>query len=360
MLFKGTPRRSGLDISREFDEIGANNNAFTSEENTVYFGNVLPEFQTRLLDLLTDMMRPSIPPDEFETERGVILQEIAMYEDLPHFSVYDLARSRHYTTHPLGHSVLGTTQSIGHLSRERMLEYFHRRYAPNNLKLVLTGCYEWDAAVAQAQELCGAWEPAEVGRDLHLPVPRSSLTLRPDDTARAHLCFACPGVSAQDERRRVAQLIGYALGAARGSRLYWALVDPGLADTAQMSHEEEDGAGAFFGYTSCDPERVQEVLDTVRNVLAEATAEGLQEEELERAKRKLASGNVLQGEVPMGRLLNVGSDWVYRRAYHTVDEYIDGLMAVTLDDVRAFLEARPFDTFTAVVLGPVKATLEAA
>jgi predicted Zn-dependent peptidase len=359
MLFKGTSRRSALEINREFDEIGALNNAFTSEENTVYFGNVLPEFQARLLDLLADMMRPALPPEELETERGVILQEIAMYEDMPHFTVLDLARAHHYADHPLGHNVLGTTSSIGHLRRERMLEYFQQRYAPNNLKLVLTGRYEWPAAIAQAQELCGGWEPAEVGRELLPPTPRSSLTLRPEETAQVHLSWACPGVAAQDGRRQVAQLIGQALGAPQGSRLYWALVDPGVAQVAQMSHEEEDGAGAFFGYASCDPERVQEVLDTVQKVLATATAEGLQEEELERAKRKLASGNVLQGEVPMGRLLSVGFDWVYRRTYRTVDEYVDGLMAVTLDDVRAFLETRPFETFTAVVLGPVKATLQA-
>lgn len=358
MLFKGTPRRSALDINREFDEIGALNNAFTSEENTVYFGNVLPEFQARLLDLLADMMRPTLPPEELETERGVILQEIAMYEDLPHFTVLDLARSYHYAGHPLGQNVLGTTQSIGQLSRARMLDYFRNRYAPNNLKLVLAGRYDWEAAVAQAQELCGGWEPAAGERELLAPKPRSSWTLCPKETTQVHLSWVCPGVAAQDERRQVAKLVGQALGAPQGSRLYWALVDPGVAQVAHMSHEEEDGVGAFFGYAACDPERAQEVMETVQKVLTEAAAEGLKETELERAKRKLASSNVLEGEVPMGRLLSVGFEWIYRRTYRTVDEYVDGLMAVTLDDVQAFLETRPFDTFTAVVLGPVKATLQ--
>src|SRR6185312_7363460 len=104
MMFKGTARRSAEDINREFDEIGADSNAFTSEEVTVYYGSVLPEFQDRLLDILSDMMRPSLNGDDFDVEKGVILEEIAMYQDQPQSTVSDLLRREHFGEHPLGNS----------------------------------------------------------------------------------------------------------------------------------------------------------------------------------------------------------------------------------------------------------------
>src|SRR3712207_2686698 len=120
MMFKGSERRSAEDVDREFDEMGARYNAFTSEENTVYFGAVLPEFQSRLVDLLADMLRPSLRQDDFDTEKKVILEEIAMYKDRPHFTVYELARATYHHGHPLGNSVLGSTESIGALDRDQM------------------------------------------------------------------------------------------------------------------------------------------------------------------------------------------------------------------------------------------------
>ena len=153
MMFKGSERRSAEQVDREFDEMGARYNAFTSEENTVYYGNVLPQFQERLLDLLSDMMRPALRDEDFDMEKNVILEEIAMYQDRPQFLVADALRETYYRDHPLGFSILGSSESIKNLSREQMQEYFSRRYAANNLTLVLTGNYDWDVAKAQAQHV---------------------------------------------------------------------------------------------------------------------------------------------------------------------------------------------------------------
>src|SRR5690349_16688000 len=171
MAFKGSARRSADDVNREFDEIGAQYNAFTSEENTVYYGAVLPEFQTRVLDLLTDMMRPLLRVDDFNMEKNVILEEIALYQDRPRFLAMDLARETYFRGHPLGNRVLGTVESIRALERDQMAEYFRRRYASNNLTLVLTGNYDWEGAVAQVRELTAGWAAAEAPRALSEPQP---------------------------------------------------------------------------------------------------------------------------------------------------------------------------------------------
>src|SRR5687767_13602456 len=157
MMFKGTHRRSPEDVNREFDEMGARYNAFTSEENTVYYGNVLPRFQNRLLDLLSDMMRPALRDEDFDVEKNVILEEIAMYHDRPQSVLFELAQNRYFNGHPLGASVLGSEDSIRTFQRDQMHEYFERRYAANNLTLVLTGNYDWDAARAQAEVDCRNW-----------------------------------------------------------------------------------------------------------------------------------------------------------------------------------------------------------
>jgi predicted Zn-dependent peptidase len=354
MLFKGTERRSADAVNREFDEIGADYNAFTGEEYTVYYGAVLPEHQRRLLDLLTDMMRPTLRTEDFDMEKNVILEEIALYKDRPQFTVIDEARATYYAGHPLGQSVLGTTESITALARDQMHAYWQRRYAPNNLVLALTGNFDWQGTVEQVAQATRGWKPAECPRPTPSFDPNPTVRVIPNEKInRAHICFISPGVPAQSDLRYVADITGDVLGGGDGSRLYWELVDPGLADSVRLSHDEEDGSGAFFGYASCDPDKAQLVVDKIREVLNGAMAEGFREEEIERSRRKAASGLVLHDETPRGRLFHVGFDWQYRREHKPLDRVIDQYLAVTLQDSRTFLDRRPFDKLTVVALGPL-------
>jgi len=359
MMFKGTDRRSAEEVNREFDELGAQYNAFTSEENTVYYGRVLPEFQTRLLDLLTDMMRPALRQEDFDTEKNVILEEIAMYRDRPVWVAYDAARATYHGDHPLGHFVLGTPESIRNLSREAMLRYFERRYSPTNMTCVLVGNFDWDAAVEQVATMTASWKPFEAPRNLEPPAGNTATRVMTDKKLKQeHLVWLMPGVSAQDESRYVANLLAQIIGDDVGSRFYWELVDPGIAESASLSHDEEDGTGLFSAYVCCEPENVQKVVGIVRHILSEVTEKGVSEEEIERAKQKIASAIVLRAETPMGRLVPVGMSWVYRREYVGVDRAVERYLAVGLSDVRAFLAREPFRRQTVVALGPFDSALE--
>ena len=139
MAFKGTPSRSADDVNREFDEMGAHYNAFTNEENTGFYAAVLPEHQGRAVDLLADILRPSLREDDFNLEKQVILEEIQMYEDEPPFGADDKCRALYFGSHPLGRSVIGTAKSVGDLTVEAMRDYFHRRYSPGNIVLAGAG-----------------------------------------------------------------------------------------------------------------------------------------------------------------------------------------------------------------------------
>src|SRR5437667_1726056 len=132
MVFKGTPRRTALEVNSDFDRIGAQYNAFTSEENTVFYAAILPEYLPQAVDILADILRPSLRGEDFDMEKNVIIEEIGMYEDQPMWSAYDRAKRVYFADHPLGNSILGTPESIRALTREQMHAYFQGRYvAPN-------------------------------------------------------------------------------------------------------------------------------------------------------------------------------------------------------------------------------------
>lgn len=352
MMFKGTDKRSAEAINLEFDAIGANYNAYTSDERTVYYGAVLPERGAALVDLLTDMMRPALREDDFTLEKNVILEEIAMYEDRPSFKVFEEGNERFYQGHPLGQSVLGSPESIRALRQEQMLTYFRARYAADNLFLTVAGNYDWDALVAQVSGLTGSWEPSQASR-LH-PALRGAtgderLTL--PTLARTHTAVYAPGVGAQDPLRYAAGVLANCVGDSSG-RLYWALLDNGLADSASLSHDAADGTGVFVGYLSTSPEGQAEALRVYREVLGSVQENGVTEDEWRRAQRKLATGLTLRGETPFGRLMSLGARYEMEGRYASVGDTVAQIMAASLDDAQALLARKPFEKLYTLTLEP--------
>ena len=354
MMFKGTPTRTALEVNLAFDEMGAKYNAFTSEENTVYFAAVLPEYQERVLALWSDLMRPSLREEDFNLEKGVICEEIAMYKDQPHFDVVDRCRRLHFGEHSCGNSVLGTVESIQALKAEQMREYFGRRYAPDNMVLVGVGKIDWKSLVKQAEKLCSNWEASGAERERRDFRGTGDTHLEQKEIVREHICLMSGAPSAQSSQRYAAGVLANIIGDDTGSRLYWGLVDPALADTADLDYEPMDGTGIFSSYISCDPKQAGKVMAVVRDCFAKIRAEGVTEQELEASKNKIASTATLNGELPMGRLVPLGYNWVYRQEYRSLAEEIQAIQAVTREEVMAVLEQYPLDKFSLQGLGVCK------
>ncbi len=353
MMFKGTKLRSAEDINREFDELGANYNAFTSDERTVYYGAVLLERREKLLDLLSDMMRPALRQADFDIEKNVILEEIAMYEDRPGFKVFEEGNKLFYGSHPLGNSVLGSPESIQNLRREQMLAYFNERYAPNNLILTVAGNYDWESVLAQVESLTASWQSHETKRNYpSLQTATGQRELLGENLKRVHVAAYAPGLSAQDPRRYAAAILAHCLGDSSGSRLYWSLVDNGLAESASLSHDSADGVGTFIGYLSTGPKELKQALEIFHNVLQGLDTVPLRQDEWERAQRKLATSLTLQGETPFGRLMSLGSSYQYNQEYLSVQDVISRIMSASLADAVELLEDKPFDRLFTVALGP--------
>ncbi len=355
MMFKGSPRRSAADVNREFDEMGAHYNAFTSEENTVYFAAVLPEFQDRLLDLLGDMLRPALRGEDFDVEKNVILEEIAVYDDQPRFRIYENLMGHHFRGHPLGNSILGTKQSISALLRDRMQGYFDRRYSPDNMTFVAVGNMDHDRLVSKLRAMCSQWKPSGAARETAPAVGRADSKVIVDPkVTREHVGMMSPGPFAQDEAVYAAQLLATVIGDSTGSRLFYALVEPAIVDEASMSFDPLDGAGGFITFLSADAERAAEAVRIARREYRKFQDEGATQDELLAAKNKIASAATLKGELPMGRLTSVGFDWVYRKEYVPLAQQIEKMFAVTLEDILALARKYDLTATSLVALGPLE------
>jgi len=352
MMFKGTDRLSADDVNRGFDELGARNNAFTSGEMTCFYAHVLPEHLHEATGLLAEMMRPALRRDDFDVEKGVILEEIAMYDDNPFFVLYEETLERHYRGHPLGHRVLGTRETIGALERDQMLHYFSSRYSADNTAVSLAGNVDFDRACDDLEKLCGDWPATGAARDNAAPPPAGERFERRDPKiSHGYLLGVCDAPAAQDERRYAAGLTAQVLGAGGNSRLHWALVEPGIADEAFAAYDAHDGCGSLFVFASGEPDR----LGRIKEVVAAESAslkEHIDEADLERLRAKALTSATVGGERPNDRMQRLGRLWATTGEYRSLEEELEKLGSVTADDCRDVLDAFPLDRPTLGVLRP--------
>ncbi len=357
MLFKGTERLDAFEVNQAFDSRGAQFNAFTSEEQTVFYAAVLPEYLIEITELWAELMRPALRDDDFDVEKDVIKEEIAMYKDTPAFDVIDRCRSLHFGTHPCGHSVLGTVESIDGLTAGQMREYFSRRYAPNNMVVACTGCFDWDRFCATVETASGRWPTYDVERPLsHFEGTKHKARGEKPNLKREHICLMHTGVASQDPRRFAASLLSVIIGDDYGSRFYWALVDNALAEEASMHFGPMDGTGLFYSYLRCGTSNAGKVREVVEGIFRDLLRDGIAEDELVKAKNKVLSALVLKNELPMGRLVDLGFNWMYLGKYRSIEEDVESIKAVEVEHVNRLIQEIDLGSCTQYSLGPATST----
>jgi predicted Zn-dependent peptidase len=362
MTFKGTADLSADEINRRFDQMGASANAFTSEEDTVYYAAVLPTHQHDAVDLLGRMMRPALREEDFDTEKLVILEEIRMYDDQPPFGADDRCRAAFFGGHPLARSVLGSVESIEQLPVTAMRHYHRHRYAPGNLVLAASGAVDFPALVESAKRLCGDWEPGTSADRRHpsagLPAASTTEQIVRPAAALEYVIRMSAGPSADDEARWAAKMLAIVLGDDSGSRLYWELVDSGAAEHASVHHHDFLDAGLFGTQLSCDAEDAEPLMEQILDIYRTAATGGISRDEWERARNKLSSRVVLAGERPRRRLFAVGLEWAHERVYRSVADDLRIVESVTLEGLHDVLARWPLDGPAATVFaGPGEASI---
>lgn len=339
MMFKGTANRTSVQVNRELDDLGSQSNAYTSEEQTVYYMSVLPENQAHAIDLLSDMMRPSLNDDDFQMERQVIIEEIAMYDDQPPYGGMELAMEEFFGDHPLSRRVLGTRETVGAMDAEAMRAYHRARYAPNNLTLVAAGAVDFDKLVEDAKRLTSHWVPSDATRYLAKPAIRDkqSTLVHPPATQTYTLQYSM-GAGYNDSARYTYRILSSILGDDTGSRLFWELVDNGLAESAVAFTQEFEECGLFCTYMACTPEARRANWQRLEEVLRSGKSKPIQDREIELAKNKICSGMILSSERPGNRLFTIGNAWLNREKYETVAQATQNYQRVTKDELQSTFE----------------------
>jgi predicted Zn-dependent peptidase len=289
-------------------------------------------------------------------EKNVIIEDIGMYDDQPMMSAFDRAKRVYFADHPLGNTILGTKESVAALTREQMHAYFERRYVAPNITVVATGNFEWKNLTKLVAQRSGKWSSGPIGRKGVQASQGSGVfeLVTREAVAQEHVILMSPGPAAHSPLRYAAGTLGMIVGDDAGSRLYWALVDPGLAESADMSFHDYEGTGSFYTSFSCEPENTAKNLGITHHVLRDVQKSGVSEEELQQARSKIMSRIVRASERPLGRMQAIGMDWIYLGKYRTADEELKAYEAVSVKTIGRLIEKYPLDQITTLALGPLK------
>jgi len=288
-------------------------------------------------------------------EKKVILEEIGMYNDQPTFTAYETVMQTHFAGHPLGRKILGTTQSVSDLSADEMRDYHAGHYRTGNMVLAVAGRTAWDEVVDLAQARCGEFPAGKTERDLGEPDPAGEVRLvtRPG-SLQQHVMQLAPAPPSNHPLRYAADMLAVIVGDDSSGRLYWELVDPGHAETAEVGYNEYDGTGTWMTYLGGVPEQTVANLERISGVYETVNREGVTETELEQARNRVASAIVLSSERPMGRLGSLGSNWIYRDSYRSVQDDLDTVRSVTTADIRELLDRFPLAAISTATVGPLE------
>ncbi|MFJ7421091.1 M16 family metallopeptidase [Streptomyces uncialis] len=364
LLFKGTAKRTALDISSAIDAVGGEMNAFTAKEYTCYYARVLDTDLPLAIDVVCDMLTGSlIRQEDVDAERGVILEEIAMTEDDPGDCVHDLFAHTMLGDTPLGRPVLGTVDTVNALTADRIRRFYKKHYDPTHLVVAAAGNVDHHKVVRQVRaafERAGALDRADAtplaareGRRAIRTAGRVDVVDR--RTEQAHVVLGMPGLARTDERRWALSVLNTALGGGMSSRLFQEVREKrGLAYSVYSYTSGFADCGLFGVYAGCRPGQVNDVLKICRDELDQVAEHGLSDDEITRAVGQLAGSTVL-GLEDTGALMNrIGKSELCWGEQMSVDDMLGRIAAVTPDEVREvardILGQRP----SLSVIGPLK------
>jgi predicted Zn-dependent peptidase len=362
LLFKGTHKRTALQISAEIEAVGGETNAFTTKEYTCYYARVLDDDLALAVDVLVDAVADSIlDPADVETERGVILEEIAMHEDEPGDEVHDVFTEAIFGDHPLGRLISGTEESVTPMTRSQINSFYRRRYTPPNIVVAAAGNLDHAAVVRLVRKALAGTAldappapPAGPRRgSKRVPTQKPHTVVRNRDTEQAHVVLGGIGIGRLDERRFALGVLNNVLGGGMSSRLFQEIREKrGLAYSVYSYASQYADAGVFGVYAGCAPGKVEEVLDLIRAELATVAADGLNAEEVARGKGMVKGSYVLGLEDTGSRMSRLAKSELHYGDLMSVDELLARVDAVTEEEVRRVARDLLDQPMTLAVVGP--------
>lgn len=369
LLFKGTKRRTALDIAAAFDEVGGESNAATAKENTCYYARVLDTDLPMAIDVIADMVTSAvIDPEELEQERHVILEEIAMDSDDPSDVAHEKFVEAVLGSHPLGRPIGGTPEAIKEVARESVLQHYHRYYRPEELVVTAAGGLDHEvvcALVVQALQRAG-WELADDAAPVprRVPVPAvleesGGVQVIRRAVEQANVLVGCPALIATDDRRFVMSVLNAVLGGGMSSRLFQEIREKrGLAYSTYSFSASYADAGYFAMYAGCSPAKTGQVISLLSAELERLASEPVSDEELRRAVGQLSGGMVLSLEDSGSRMSRLGRAELVSGEFLGLDLTLERVRAVTAAQVQDLARQLADAPRTITVVGPFDSEAE--
>jgi len=356
LLFKGTEGHSAIEIAELFDGMGAATNAATSKESTQLHARLLDEHTDEAFALLAEMLlRPSLPEDEVDSERRVVLEEIAMYEDEPQERVHDVLAAAVHGDHPLGRRVLGNADVIGSIPVTEIMSYHDARYTGPNLVLAAAGHLEHERIVelAERQLRPPAGEPNGSPEEVEYEsAPRFAFQVK--ETEQYHICFGGPGISRADDRRFTLGVLDAVFGGSTSSRLFREVREKrGLAYSVGSYSEQYVDGGMVAMYVGTRGDNVREACAIIGRELSTLRDHGVSTEELERAKEHVKGRLVLGLEATGARMSRLARSILFGVPLLSLDDMLERIEQVSSEDV-AELATELYDPerFSTACIGP--------
>jgi predicted Zn-dependent peptidase len=340
LLFKGSSRYSAQDIAETFDELGGELNAATSRETTVVYARIPDDRLERALDVMADMaFRPAFV--DVDSEREVVLEEIAMVEDTPNDLVHDIAAEAVFGAHPLGRPVIGRAEVISSVSRRALASYHRRAYQGQNIVLAAAGSVRHEELVSMLSERVDG-PSAGPGLGARKPVPngRPGVRFQRKDTEQYHVCLSAPGISRTDDRRFAASLMDAIVGGSASSRLFQEIREKrGLAYSVYSYSSQYHDIGQVGVYVGTREDNVAECIEIAVAELSDIARGNVRTDELARAKENLKGRILLSLESTSARMTRLGKSTITDTPLLTPEQIVKRLEAVTAGEVAELAQA---------------------
>jgi len=352
LIFKGTKKRSALDISREIDSVGGILNAFTGREFVCYYAKVLDSFLPKAVDILTDIFLNSVfDPEEIEKERKVILQEISMMEDTPDDYIHDLFSQNLWRGHPLGMPIIGNVKSVGGLTRDFIVNYRNEKYRAEDIIIAAAGKVNHKELLRLIKEIFERIPASSLKKNGRSPECKKSVVVVEKDLEQVHLCLGLKALAQDDEHRYEAHIMNTILGGSMSSRLFQEVREKkGLAYAIYSYMAAHFDSGYLAVYAGTSHESLDEVIELTLREFRRLKTKTVSKIELDSAKEQLKGNILLSLESSDNRMSKLAKNEIYFGRHQPLEEIMEGFDNVTSKALRNLCETLFDDRYVTLAL----------
>ncbi|NLM13475.1 MAG: insulinase family protein [Epulopiscium sp.] len=341
MLFKGTKHRTSKQIADEMDRIGGQLNAYTTKEYTCYYFRALDNHFDQALDILADMfLNSNFEEKEIEKEKGVVLEEINMYEDSPEELVHDLMQKAVWEGNPLGEPILGTEDTLANFNHKSLKSFFNKRYRPENTVIAVAGNFDYDEMMDKIEQKFSNWDFNEKDDyEYTYPQYKAKILTRNKDIEQIHACISFPGISSDSEDVYTLITLNTILGGGMSSRLFQKIrEDRGLAYSVYSYPTNYNDTGLFTIYAGMNPSQTMEVFDLIIKEIQALKTNKILLDDLNKTKEQLKSNYIMGLESTNSRMASLGRSQLMLNKVRTPDEIIEKVDAVTEEKIAVLID----------------------